>query len=303
MNATSINPSAESGYNTSLVPSVAISFMLHIAVIVLATLGLPYVMREPIDMEQAITVEIADLAEISQTNKVAPPEEKQEEEPAPAEAKPVYNNTESAPDLLTPQPPDIVEEIPEPPVEKKEPEVVEKQKPPPPKPKVKPNRPKPKPPAPDKPKEEPKEPQKDITSLLRSLTPDEPDTPSESLPQETPSDQGQQSQIANLTQNLTRSEEDDLNRGVQPCWNVNAGGKMAEELIVSLQVSVNPDMSVRDVKILDQGRYNQDTHFRAAADAARRALINPRCSTLRLPPEKYDRWKVFIYHFDPSHML
>ncbi len=47
---------------------------------------------------------------------------------------------------------------------------------------------------------------------------------------------------------------------------------------------------------------NFDGH-QAAAEAARRALLNETCRTLRLPPEKYEQWKVFKYNFDPSMML
>ena len=287
---------------------VALSFLFHIGVIIAITFMVPFVVREPIDMEQPMTVDIATLADLNQTDTPAPmqdaKEKPPEEEQPPPAPKPVYNNQESAPDLLTPQPPDIAEEIPEPPEEKIEPEKIEAPKPPPPKPKTKPNRPKPKPPVPDKPKEETKKPEKDINSLLKSLTPDEPEetppTPEQPInSKSTP----RPSQIADFAKELTRTEQDDLNNGVSPCWNVNAGGKYAEDLIVSLQVSINPDMSVRDVRILDQARYSTDSHFRAAADAARRALQNPRCSKLRLPPEKYDHWKTFIYHFDPSHML
>ena len=72
---------------------------------------------------------------------------------------------------------------------------------------------------------------------------------------------------------------------------------------MSLRVFVNPDMTVQNVEILDQIRYGSDSHFRAAADAARRALLNPNYRTLKLPPEKYESWKVFKYNFDPSMML
>ncbi len=275
-----------------------ISIVFHVVVFALATMGLPYLVEEPEPMEMAITVELVDLAEISQTNLLDDPQENEIDE-APAERKPVYNNTESVPDLLSPREPEV-EDIPEPPKEKPkiDPTLIKK----PPKPKNKPRKPKPVPPKQieEKPKEED---QKDFTSLLKSLTPDEPDQEPAPKPVEAQSNQGQTSQVADFSKQMTRSELDDLNRGVQPCWNVNAGGKNAESLLVSLRVFVNPDLRVREVQILDQLRYNADTHFRAAAEAARRALLNPRCSTLRLPSEKYEQWKVFKYTFDPSQML
>jgi len=169
-----------------------------------------------------------------------------------------------------------------------------------PKPKVKPkpkNKPKPKPPV--EKTEDVKDEASDFNSLLKSLTPVDPE---EQTPprEEVPDSTGQTSQIADFSKVMTRSELENLNSGVQPCWNVNAGGKNAESLVVTLRVYVNRDRTVRRVDIVDRIR---DTHHQAAADAARRALLNPNCSTLRLPPEKYDRWKEFTYIFDPSQML
>ncbi|PCI56785.1 MAG: hypothetical protein COB36_00460 [Alphaproteobacteria bacterium] len=275
-----------------------ISIVFHVVVFALATMGLPYLVEEPEPMEMAITVELVDLSDISQTNLLDDPQENKEDE-APTERKPIYNNTDSVPDLLSPREPDV-EDIPEPPKEKPklDPTLIKK----PPKPKNKPRKPKPAPPK--QVEEQPKQDdQRDFTSLLKSLTPDEPDLKPAPRPVEAQSNQGQTSQVADFLKQMTRSELDDLNRGVQPCWSVNAGGKNAESLLVSLRVFVNPDLRVREVQIIDQLRYNADTHFRAAAEAAQRALLNPRCSTLRLPPEKYEQWKVFKYTFDPSQML
>ena len=63
------------------------------------------------------------------------------------------------------------------------------------------------------------------------------------------------------------------------------------------------DGTVKNAGVLDIGRYNRDSAFRAAADSALRALRNPRCSPLKLPPEKYDQWKTIVINFDPQDML
>lgn len=275
-----------------------ISVVFHISIFVLATIGLPFLVNKPEPIEMAITVEIVDLAETSQTNILDQPQESEVVE-KPIESKPVYNNSDTVPDLLSPREPDV-EDIPEPPMEKPipDPTLIKK----PPKPQNKPRKPKPAPTEKvDKQKDEPDK--KDFTSLLKSLTPDRQDEKLTPQPIEDNSNQGKTSQIADFSKQMTRSELDNLNRGVQPCWNVNAGGKNAEELLVSLRVFVNHDLRVREVQILDQVSYSTNTHFRAAAEAARRALLNPRCSKLNLPPEKYEQWKVFKYTFDPSRML
>lgn len=299
--------------DTGMKKPLIYSAALHVGVLVLTIIGLPHFVKPVEEREMAITVELADLAAMSETNVVAPPQESEKPEPAPPkpvepkpkppEPKPAEPEPEPAPDLLTPQKPEV-EEVPEPQKEEpKEEELAEIKNPPKPTNKPKPPKPKPKE---EKPKEEekPQDQQKDFSKLLADLTPnEEPDPkPVNTPPTETES-QGQVSQIARFGENFTRSEEDDLNRGVAPCWNVNAGGKYAEDLVVSLRVTVNPDMTVQQVQVIDQGRYNSDAHFRAAADTARRALLNPTCRTLRLPAEKYEMWKVFQYDFDPSMML
>ena len=274
------------------------SLILHVGVFLLATVGLPYFASETEQLDMAITVDLVDPAEISQTNVLDKPDKSESDMP-PAPPKPVYNTADTAPDLLSPQIPEIEEDIPEPPKEEVKPEPTPIEKPP--KPQNKPR--KPPPPKPEKTEDTPKEEdQQDFTSLLKSLTPDEPDSASTQEAEQIDS-QSQTSQIADFSKQMTRSELDDLNRGVEPCWNVNAGGKNAETLIVELWVFVNQDRTVRDVQIIDKIRYAGDSHFRVAAEAARRALLNPRCSTLRLPSEKYERWKKFKYIFDPSQML
>lgn len=314
MNANKLQPQdTQKAYSTSMKTPVVVSVLLHVFIVVIGTLGLPYLSVKKEPMEMAITVEIAELADVSQTDVLAPPKEEKEPdkppEPPPPVEKKTYSKPEPAPEeepepeIVQKQP--EAEEIPEPPKpEEEKPKEEPKPKKPAPKPKNKP-----KPPAPKKPKEEvkkpeeKKEPEEDINSLLTSLVSEENKQTSPKTEEPSKTESSQTSQIARVTGKLTRSEQDDLNRGVEPCWNVNAGGKYAENLVVSLEVSISPEMSVIDVRVLDQGRYSSDTAFRAAADAARRALLNPRCSQLRLPPEKYNEWKVFTYNFDPSQML
>ncbi len=266
---------------------VILSIAFHILIFVIASVGLPHFAKDIEPLEMAITVEIADLAEVNRA------------ETPPMKPKPIYNNTDNVPDLIPLKEVDAGD-VPE--LSADPPKALPKLSPPP-KPRNKPRRkPKPVKPKPEPPKDEVKPvEQKDFTSLLRSLTPDEPEEQTTTAP--APETQENVSQVAGFAKQMTRNELSDLNRGVQPCWNVNAGGKDAHSLIVELWVFVNQDRTVREVQIINQRLYNSDSHFKAAAEAARRALLNQQCSTLNLPPEKYDRWKKFKYIFDPSNML
>lgn len=101
---------------------------------------------------------------------------------------------------------------------------------------------------------------------------------------------------------MTLSEIQAVRRQIQPCWNFPAGAQNAGALRVRITIWLNRDGSVRDAKILDGADISGNAKLRAAADAGIRAVSNPRCSPLKLPPEKFDQWKVLTIDFDPSKL-
>ena len=106
-----------------------------------------------------------------------------------------------------------------------------------------------------------------------------------------------------LSDRLTISQEDALRRQISSCWNMPIGARNAQELIVEVLIEVNEDRTVRAAEVVDQVRYSTDTHFRAAAEAALRALRHPKCTPLELPPDQYEQWKTIRFNFDPRDML
>ncbi|MCB1531299.1 MAG: energy transducer TonB [Alphaproteobacteria bacterium] len=273
------------------------STVFHIVVFVFAAVGMPFMAKDALDnISPPINIEIVDVSDISQTNKPAPPQKVEEKPEPPPEKKdtPDQMTAEMPPDLVTPKPPDIeeLEEVPPPPKPEPEKKVAEeKPKPVPEKPKAKPKPP------------EPKKTQEDqFANLLKNLTPEEKKSTAEENA-ESDSKGGELTQIATLGDQMTISELDALRQQIAPCWNVPAGAKYAEELTVEVRVNMNPDGTVQNASILNQSRYNRDSHFRAAADAAVRALRNPRCQPLKLPAEKYNQWKTIVVNFDPREML
>ncbi len=289
-------------YTPNITKPAVISAFLHVTVFVLATVGIPYLSKDIVTEDMVIPVELFDPSEIIETTNSDEPQKSEEEDIAPPpERKPVYNNSETVPDLAVPQEPDIPEPeeiIPEetPKVEPPDPTEIKK----PPKPKSKPKPPQKPKVAEEKPKEEEK-PEKDITSLLKDLMPDEQEkTDSNS---EQGEGQGQSSQIADYSQQMTGYELSQLNAGVSPCWFVDIGSAQSRAHIVPLKVFVNPDLTVRKVEIIEKARYASDSHYKIYAESARRALLHPNCNKLRIPLEKYEYYKVFKYTFDPSNML
>jgi outer membrane biosynthesis protein TonB len=102
---------------------------------------------------------------------------------------------------------------------------------------------------------------------------------------------------------LTITEEDALRRQIEQCWNPPVGARDAQSLVVEVVIDVNADRTVSNAEVVDKFKYATDPFFRAAADAAIRAVRNPKCNPLELAPDKYEQWKRINFTFDPRDML
>jgi hypothetical protein len=107
---------------------------------------------------------------------------------------------------------------------------------------------------------------------------------------------------APLGSQLTASELDLVREQLRPCFNPPFGAKESPDLVADIRVSMNIDGTVQQARIVDTGRYGSDPVFRALADSGVRALRNPQCAPLKLPPEKYDLWKSFIFGVSTKDM-
>ncbi len=274
--------------------SIWISVGFHVALVIIGTVSLPWLKRD-FEIPPPISIELAEIAPITQTTKVAPqPAPKKEEEPKEAAPKPppAAKNTSSEAQVPVKKEPEPKKEEP-----KKKDTVLVDDAAPPEKKKTKQE---------EKKKEVKKEePKKDFSSVLKNLSDseDQPDTKPQ-LPDlkldETAASDGAK---APLGAKMTMSEEDALRRQLEGCWNVPFGAKDAQDLRVEIFMVINQDRTLRDAKVVDQSRYNSDSFFRAAADSALRAVRNPSCSPFQLPADKYDVWKTVTVTFDPSQMF
>lgn len=88
---------------------------------------------------------------------------------------------------------------------------------------------------------------------------------------------------------------------VSKCWNPPVGAAYAETLVVSLRVTLNPDGSLSGMPEYRDTSRMSDPAYRAAAEAARRAIIQ--CQAYTLPAEGYAQWSVLDVDFDPRKML
>jgi len=273
------------------------SAAFHLAVVLLAVLGLPSLMTPPPEIAEPVIVELAQLGD--KTN----PPPRQVEAPKPEEKPAEPPKQEKPPEPPKPEPPK-----PEPP----------KPLPPPPPPKpVEPEpepipvpQPKPKPPEPPKPEpqvdvkpppKKPPPPPDEFDSLLKSVDKLKKTLPPQPAPQP---QQAPSSSSKTVTSNsniasepVSMSEKDYIAAQFRRCWNFDPGARDAGSLVVRVRVLLNSDGSVVQATRVDDPRYNSDNYFRSASDSAVRAVYA--CSPIKLPPGKYDALKDLLLNFDP----
>lgn len=261
--------------------SLILSASLHLAIFIVALVGLPRLIDPLPPPPMVIPVEIADIGEITNTRirddveepKPQPPQEKPDTKPTPPPPAQKPADDPSKKDIKAEALPD------ESPDAKKKKE-------------------------PDKKKEEDKKPSEQLSSVLKNLAKlKQPTPPDDQKPDKKIDDIIKSvSNAPALADRLTISEEDALRRQISRCWNMPVGAREAEKLVVEVVIEVNPDRTVRSVEVVETSRMS-DPFFRAAAESAVRALRNPNCSPLELPPDKYNEWNTIRFNFDPRDML
>jgi hypothetical protein len=255
--------------------------VFHFLLLLLAIVGLPSLLNPTPPSEPApITVDILPMSEMSNVKprEVQPEPQKPKEKPKEAEQKKPAPPVKTA--SATPPPP--AEKPSE--VKKK---IEEKKKP-------------------DEKKDEKKKPKEDdLEAILKAV---------KETAQKEKKDKEKEASDKTVTpaksehydesMPLSLSEKDAIRNQIAKCWNVPAGAKDAQDLVVTLHLQLQPTGELVSVALADasQARYGSDSFFRAAADSAMRAVRQ--CSPLKdLPAEKYDTWKDMELTFNPKDML
>jgi hypothetical protein len=60
---------------------------------------------------------------------------------------------------------------------------------------------------------------------------------------------------------------------------------------------------VRSAEIANRNEIGSDASKRTVAESALRAVLNPACSPLKLPENKYDLWNTVVMTFNMREML
>ena len=102
---------------------------------------------------------------------------------------------------------------------------------------------------------------------------------------------------------LSLSEEDALKAQIFGCWSIPLGLPYSENLLVKIKLKLKPDGSVIKSEILDHARMNKPGQgfYKVLAESALRAI--KLCQPLRVPTTGYERWKDLQLNFDAREML
>ena len=251
---------------------ITTSVILHLMLLAALIFGLPHMAREQIEFVQPIAIDIVDLGPVTTTQVQGTGKIAQKTEAVAA--------AEKKPEMAKPNPGQekpVAEEM-----APAETATETKEKP--------------------KPEKKEKVDEKSFDSLLKNLSQDK---PTEEATEETPlkAEEGKVAGSSGLVSDkLTISQEDALRRQIEQCWNIPTGARDVQDMIIEVRIEVNPDRTVRSAEILDSGRMG-DAFYRAAAESAKRAILNPRCSPLELPQDRYESWKVMTLRFNPKDVL
>ena len=102
---------------------------------------------------------------------------------------------------------------------------------------------------------------------------------------------------------LTLSEEDALKAQIFGCWSIPLGLPYNENLLVRIKLQLKPDGTIIRSEILDHARMNKPGQgfYKVLAESALRAI--KLCQPLRVPTAGYEKWKELQLNFDAREML
>ena len=264
--------------------NIIISSGLHLLLIVIATLSLPFIVKKPIDLPPIISVELIQIGDL--TNIPFAPKAKKiiekvkkEKEKLVSEQAPPKKVKKEKPDAV-PLPDQKSEKIKKIEEKKQNPEKIDDE--------IKQ--------VSEFEKDEMFDPSK-IAALI--------DKSKEEIAETTKkSNKVTQSEDSSMNLSaLTLNEEDALKAQIFGCWSIPLGLPYNENLLVRIKLKLKPDGSVIKTEILDHARMNKPGQgfYKVLAESALRAV--QLCQPLRVPTTGYEKWKDLQLNFDAREML
>ena len=264
--------------------SIIISSVLHLILILITAVSLPFLAKKPINLPPIVSVELIQISE--KTNiPFAPKAEKiiekikEKEKKLVSEQAPPKKVKKIKPDSI-PMPDENIEKIKKVEKDKQNPEKIDNE--------VKQ--------VSEFEKKELFDPN-NIAALIDKSKVER----AETLKKTDKISQDQDRNIENA--GLSLSEEDALKAQIFGCWSIPLGLPYNENLLVRIKLQLKPDGSVISSEILDHARMNKPGQgfYKVLAESALRAI--KLCQPLRVPSTGYERWKDLQLNFDAREML
>ena len=155
-----------------------------------------------------------------------------------------------------------------------------------------------------KPKPKPKE-DFSIASMLKDLRNEKSNNVLENVTEqveEIKKQTGENEKNENMTLSIT--EIDLLRQQLSSCWNAPAGAviNVGDKVTISAKIRENMKVFENSVRIVDTNISKSNPFYAPITDSAMRTLLNPECTPLKLPKNKYKLWKNLTITFDYSIM-
>ncbi len=263
--------------------SIIISSVLHLILILITAMSLPFLAKKPLNLPPIVSVELIQISD--KTNIPFAPKAKKiiekikEKEKLVSEQAPPKKVKKIKPDAV-PMPEDNIEKIKKVEDDKQNPEKIDNE--------VK------------QVSEFEKKELFDPNSISALIDKSKVET-AETLKKTNKISQDQDKNIDNT--GLSLSEEDALKAQIFGCWSIPLGLPFNEDLLVRIKLELKPDGSVISSEILDHARMNKPGQgfYKVLAESALRAI--KLCQPLRVPSTGYERWKDLQLNFDAREML
>jgi len=264
--------------------SLLISSVLHLILIVITALSLPFLAKKPIDLPPIVSIELIQITD--KTNIPYAPKAKkiiekvkEKQKKLVSEQAPPKKVKKIKPDAV-PLPEDKVKKIEKIKEDKQNPEKIDTE--------IK------------QVSEFEKDELFDPNNIAALIDKSKIDT-AKTLNKKDKISQDQQKNLENV--GLSLSEEDALKAQIFGCWSIPLGLPYNENLLVRIKLQLNPDGTVSQSEILDHARMNKPGQgfYKVLAESALRAV--KLCQPLRVPTTGYERWKELQLNFDAREML
>lgn len=279
---TAIFASEPTGLTKGMKVALIFSALFHVSLLIIGTLGLPYISKPPTIPPSAIAIEILDPSDITTTDK---PPVKTRIKPVPDKPKepPKTEKKVEAPPKVEAKEPPKIKPLEKPPEVKKDTVKPEPKVPPPSAETLE----KPKPPEKKKPdQEEAIEFDNFVNSLLRNEADVEEFSEVEGVEKV-----AENTPEAPQAPTMTQHELNALSSQLAGCWQIPIGAENVHNTVVYIRIWVGSNRVVTRAEIVDQWRRANDPAFRALAESAKRATLDPFCNPVNIPMDRYDSWK------------